>query len=97
MTRRKTISALRRKIPDLRSTYGLSHLSLFGSAARNEARRNSDVDLLVEFDRPISLITLVRFKHEMERLLGRRVDVATPGAISPGLFERIEPDLIRVA
>jgi hypothetical protein len=52
---------------------------LFGSAARGEAHAGSDVDLLVRFDRPKSLLDLAR----AERALRHEVDLVTEGALSP--------------
>jgi uncharacterized protein len=43
--------------------FGVSSLMLFGSVARDEARPDSDVDLLVEFDRPVGLFAFVRLKR----------------------------------
>ena len=56
--------------------YGVRSLSLFGSIARGEAGEESDVDLLVEFSRPIGILQFVRLKRALETVLGRRVDLA---------------------
>ena len=52
--------------------YGVESLALFGSVARDEAGPNSDVDLLVEFGRPITLFDLVAVQQYLERCLGVR-------------------------
>lgn len=67
--------------------------SYFGSYWRGEANFNSDLDLLVEFEPIISMITLVRYKRELERILGKRVDLLTKESISPYIFPLIEKDL----
>jgi predicted nucleotidyltransferase len=59
------------------NTYGVKSLALFGSVARGEARPDSDVDLLVEFDRPVGLIGLVALQLRLEELLGCPVDIGT--------------------
>ena len=64
--------------------------SIFGSYARGEA---SDLDLLVEFEPSISLLTFVRYKRELENLLGKKVDLLTPASISPYIFPKIQKDL----
>jgi predicted nucleotidyltransferase len=56
---------------------GVKSLSLFGSVARDEARPDSDVDLLVEFDRRGSLLQLLRVQHYLEDILGCSVDLGT--------------------
>ncbi|MBK6606445.1 MAG: nucleotidyltransferase family protein [Leptospiraceae bacterium] len=67
--------------------------SIFGSYARGEAIQSSDLDLLVEFEPSISLLTFVRYKRELENLLGKKVDLLTPASISPYIFPKIQKDL----
>ena len=67
--------------------------SYFGSYSRGEANPNSDLDLLVEFQPIISMLTLVRYKRELETILGKRVDLLTEESISPYIFPLIEKDL----
>lgn len=55
--------------------YSLKKVELFGSVATNNATEKSDVDLLVEFNKPVSLITLSSLKLELEELLGKDVDI----------------------
>ena len=53
--------------------FGVKSLLLLGSVARDEARSNSDIDLLVEFDRPVGLFTFVRVQRYLEEILGRSI------------------------
>jgi predicted nucleotidyltransferase len=64
-------------------------LSVFGSTARGEARPDSDIDLLVTFSKPISLLQLVILERELTTLLGRKVDLVTEASISPYLRTQI--------
>ena len=64
-------------------------VALFGSFARDEGREDSDVDLLVEFSRPIGLFEFVRMQRQLGELLGHRVDLVTPAALKPQLRDRI--------
>jgi uncharacterized protein len=75
---------------------GVVRLALFGSVARDEARPDSDVDLLVEFDRPVGLFAYVGVQEYLEGLLGRPVDLATSGALKPRLRDRILAECICV-
>jgi uncharacterized protein len=59
------------------NSYGVKSLALFGSVARGEAHPDSDVDLLVEFDRPVGLFGLVALQLRLEELLGCSVDIGT--------------------
>lgn len=69
--------------------YGVSSLAVFGSYARGEARRDSDVDMLVAFSRRVSLLTLVALERELSELLGQKVDLQTVEGLSPYLRDRI--------
>jgi uncharacterized protein len=76
---------------------GVRSLSLFGSVARGEAGEESDVDLLVEFDRPVGLFAFVRLRRHLEALLGSGVDLVTPDALKAQLRDRILGEAIRAA
>ncbi len=76
---------------------GIRSLLVFGSVARDQARPGSDVDLIAEFDRPIGYLGLARVQRELERLLGCRVDLATPGMIRNEFRDRIYGEAVRAA
>ena len=67
----------------------VSMLGVFGSVARGEATNLSDIDMLVKFAKPKSLLALVHLERELSAALGRKVDLLTEAAISPYLRERI--------
>ena len=77
--------------------FGVRSISIFGSIARNQARKHSDIDLLVDFERPIGLFEFARLKMYLEELLGRKVDLVTPEALRKELRENILQEAIRVA
>ncbi|MCF2971337.1 nucleotidyltransferase family protein [Synechococcus sp. Nb3U1] len=75
--------------------FGVKSMMLFGSVARDEARTDSDVDLLVEFDRPVGLLTFVRLKRYLEEILESSVDLGTPDSLKPYLREPVFREAIR--
>ena len=91
-----TFAVLRANRAGLRSAYGVRSLALFGSAARGDARPGSDVDLLVEFDRPIGLLHLTRTARHLEEILGAPVDLVLKRAVLPELREGILNDAVDV-
>ena len=91
--RDQILDTLRKQHADLSRRYPIHRLALFGSWARGDAREDSDVDVLVEVDPSIGL-RLVQLAEELERALGRRVDVVSRRAIKSAMWERIEPELI---
>jgi hypothetical protein len=77
--------------------FGARYLALFGSAARDELREDSDIDVLVEFERPATFGGYVGLADYLEQLLGRRVDLVSEKGLKPRARRYIEKDLIRVA
>ena len=76
---------------------GAKHLSLFGSAARDELRDDSDIDVLVEFEQTATYDGYFDLKDFLEQSLGRRVDLVTEKGVKPRARRQVEKDLIRVA
>ena len=87
----KILSDLR---SDLREKYGVKSIAVFGSTARGEARPDSDVDVLVDFEKPSGLFKFVNLGSYLEDKLGQEVDLATPGALRSPVRERVYEDLI---
>lgn len=81
--------------PSLFSRYPLKALGLFGSHARNDARPDSDVDILVEFEKPVGF-EVVDLALELEALLHHRVDLVSRKGVKASLGPFIEKDLIYV-
>jgi predicted nucleotidyltransferase len=97
MARADVLQKLRAERHYLRERYGVESLALFGSTARDEASEHSDVDLLVEFDRPIGLLHLVGAAQYLEKLLGvARVDLVLRRAVLPELRQQIFTEAIDV-
>jgi predicted nucleotidyltransferase len=82
------IATLRSHRADLDSM-GISRLAIFGSFARGEERAGSDVDILVDFNGPVSIFKFLDVKERLETLLGRPVDLVTRDALKPQLRDRI--------
>lgn len=76
---------------------GVKSLALFGSVVRGKAREDSDVDLLVEFQRPVGLFEFVDVKQYLENVLGCRVDLGTPDSLKPRLRESVIAEAVYVA
>ncbi len=97
MKRVDVLRKLRAERENLRQRYGVASLALFGSVARDEARPDSDVDLLVEFGRPITLFDLVAVQHYLERCLGvPRVDLVPRDSVYPAFRDEILEEALDV-
>jgi predicted nucleotidyltransferase len=97
MKRDQVIRLLSERRNELASKYSVKSLALFGSVARDEATVTSDVDMLVEFDRPVGYFGLFALQDHLELLLGCKVDLGTPGSLKPRIRERVMGECVRVA
>jgi|SRR5579862_2567868 len=97
MKRADVLQKLRAEQELLRERYGVKSLALFGSLARDEAGPDSDVDVLVEFDRPITLFDLVATQQYLEHSLGvRRVDLVPRDSVYPAFRDGIFREAVDV-
>ena len=96
MTRDAVIAALRAYEPELKAA-GVVRLSLFGSAARNAAGPESDIDLLAAFDeaRPLSLLDVIRIENQIADLLGAPVDLIEEGTLKPRVQQNVDREAVR--
>ena len=83
MTRDQVLWVLRGNRDELRRRFAVKSLALFGSVAQDQAADTSDVDLLVEFDRRISLFHLVETAQHLEKLLGVAEDKMISSSVTP--------------
>jgi predicted nucleotidyltransferase len=68
---------------------------LFGSISRQEDNEDSDVDIMVEFDRPVGM-EFIHLCSELEKILNRKVDLVSRKGIKEKYFNEIKDDLIYV-
>lgn len=83
---------------NLAAEYGVTIVGVFGSYVRGEERRDSDVDILIELERPprISLIGLVELEHYLSDVLGMKVDLAIKKNLRKRIGERILSEVVPV-
>ena len=74
---------------ELAKQYGVSRLGVFGSWVRGEQKADSDIDLLVEFSRPIGLIKFISLENHLCKLTGHRIDLVMKSALKPIIGQRI--------
>jgi len=76
---------------------GVVSLAVFGSVARDESNPQSDIDLLVDFDREVGLFYLFEIQHKLEDIIGvPKIDLIQRGAIHPALRDRILSEAVNV-
>lgn len=96
MNRADMLALLMQHKPELQRRYGVARLALFGSRARDNARADSDADVLVAFDGPATSARYFGVQFYLEDLLGCPVDLVTEKALRPELRPFVERDAIHV-
>ena len=81
MNRDEVLDVLRTHKSALAQRFGVSKLTLFGSFARDQAKDDSDIDILVSYDEPATSKTYFGVQFYLEDLLGRQVDLVTDKAL----------------
>lgn len=90
---------LRNAYPHLATEYGVKRIGLFGSYAKDISSEASDIDLIVEFERPLGF-RFIELSEYLEQLLGRKVDILTPAGIKgiriPHIAQSIKESIVYV-
>ncbi len=86
-------TAEKEKIVEICERNDIEFCAVFGSFARGEATKTSDIDLLIRFAKPKSLLGHIGITHQFEDVLGKEVDLITEKEISPHIRENILRDL----
>ncbi len=87
---------LKNQKPTLKERYSITKIGIFGSYVRGEQKKKSDVDILVEFEKPISLLKLVNLENFLADNIGIKVDVVPKEDIRHELKDRILGEVIYV-
>ncbi len=95
----KTLNEIKKELAKYKSVlkekYFVKKIGIFGSYSRGEQESESDIDILVEFDKPIGL-EFIDLAEELETLLNNNVDLVSKNAIKPQYMKYIQEDLIYV-
>lgn len=92
----EVLALLREHKPMLIERFGVVEIAVFGSTVRDEAEPDSDVDILVSFDRPTDPECYFGVQFYIEDLLGRPVDLVTDKALRAELRPYVEAEAVRV-
>lgn len=88
-------NTLKQLKPELVSKYHVSSLGLFGSVVRNDFTTKSDIDIVVDFSRPIG-IAFIDLANELELKLHRKIDLVSRKGIKPAYLRQIEQEIVYV-
>jgi predicted nucleotidyltransferase len=80
-------------LPRLRQAYGVASLGIFGSRVRGDHRPDSDLDLLVSFDRAPGMLAYLSLEQELSDRLGVKVDLVMSDALDPRVADRVRAEV----
>ncbi len=92
LTKKEIITILKNELPYLRDIFGVKRIGIFGSSAKGIQREDSDVDLIVEFEKLIGL-KFIELSDYIEKILGKKVDILTPAGIHSIRVKKIADDI----
>ncbi len=76
--------------------YHVKKIGIFGSCVRGEDRQDSDLDILVEFTKPVDLFQFMDLEEHIERLVGRKVDLVSNNALKPFIRENVLREVVYI-
>lgn len=91
-----TVDEVKKKVIPVLKRHGATKAGLFGSLVRGQMRKRSDIDVLVDLPRNLSLIDVVGIQQEIEEVIGRKVDLVEYAAIKPLLRDQILAEEVRI-
>lgn len=95
-TKEEVLRILSNEFSYLHESYGVGKIGLFGSYSRDEQNAGSDVDLLVQFDRPIGFFRFIAVEDYLKDKLRERVELVTEDALKPVIKPRIMQECVYV-
>jgi predicted nucleotidyltransferase len=87
---------LHSKKPELCARYSVKEIGIFGSYLRGDQKESSDIDILVDYEKPVGLIEFVNLKNYLTDLLEMKVDLVMKKALKPNLGRRILREVVYV-
>jgi len=95
-SRQDVLASLKKLKGEVSREYSVKNLGVFGSVARNEQTGTSDIDLLVEFSKPVGFVTFMRLEHFLSERLGNQVDLVTSDSLKPVIRQDVLAEVIYV-
>jgi len=87
---------IKKNMPYFKEKYKVKTLGVFGSHVRGEQKKRSDVDILVEFDEPVSLLEFMAIERQLSDLIGKKVDLVMKTALKPRIGEQILKEVVYI-
>ncbi|MBS3140480.1 nucleotidyltransferase family protein [Candidatus Woesearchaeota archaeon] len=90
------LEKIKPKIVRILKKYGVKKAGIFGSYARGEQKKRSDIDILAQIPKSVNLYDFIGIKQDLEEALGKKVDLVTYRSIRPELKQKILSDEVEI-
>jgi predicted nucleotidyltransferase len=95
-SRQDILASLKNLKQEVAQEYSVKTIGVFGSVARDEQTIQSDIDLLVEFSKPVGFVTFMRLENFLSERLGKHVDLVTSDSLKPLIRQDVLSEVIYV-
>jgi len=95
-TKEEILKILEKELPYLKERFNVKTIGIFGSYVRGEQKKESDIDILVEFQKPVGFFEFIELEDYLSEKLGIKVDLVTPDALKPLIKPRILKEVVYV-
>jgi len=95
-SRKDILASLKKLKREVAKEFSVKTMGVFGSVARDEQTGQSDIDLLVEFSKPVGFVTFMRLENFLSERLGKQVDLVTPDSLKPVIRQDVLSEVIYV-
>ena len=87
---------IRNNIQPLKDKYKVKTIGVFGSCVQEDQKEGSDVDILIEFEEPISLLEFMALERQLSKILGKKVDLVMKTALKPRIGRHILNEVVYI-
>lgn len=94
--RGQIMNILQKNMSFLRSKYSVATIGIFGSFSRGEDKKYSDVDILVEFSKPLGMFKFIELEEYLSKVINKKVDLVTKKALKSAIKEEILQEVVYV-
>jgi len=96
MKTKEILAKIQRHLGSLKEEYNVERLGVFGSTVRGEQTSKSDVDILIDFSRPIGFFRFIQLEGLLSKILKKKVDLVSRKALKPAIRKNILDEVVFV-
>jgi hypothetical protein len=96
ITVEEIVNILKKELPIIKDKYGVKTIGIFGSYVREEQDENSDLDLLIQFEKPIGLFKFIALEDYLTEKVGIKVELVTEDALKPLIKPQVMKEVVYV-